>query len=52
LSYFIPIRGNGKETRVECINPKLITETEYEDVRKKLDFITKKYEEIYGEATK
>ena len=34
LSYWIPVYS---ETRIECINPKLITEGEYIDVKSFLD---------------
>ena len=35
ISYWIPIR-NG-ETRVECINPKLVSEEDYSEAKKVLD---------------
>jgi len=49
--FFIPIMGNGTKTKIECLNPKLLSENEYEDVRKKLEYITNKYEELYGKTT-
>lgn len=38
----IPIRKG--ETRVECINPVLLTDKQYEDVREKIKNLTKKVE--------
>ncbi len=35
ISYWIPIK-NG-ETRVECINPKLVSEEDYSEAKKVLD---------------
>lgn len=37
LYYFIPING---ETRIECINPKVITGEEYKEIQKFLDYQT------------
>ena len=37
ISYFIPIFG---ETRIECINPKMITGEEYMEIKKFLDYQT------------
>ena len=40
----IPIRKG--ETRVECINPVLLTDKQYEDVREKIKNLTKKVENV------
>lgn len=37
ISYFVPING---ETRIECINPKMITGEEYKEIQKFLDYQT------------
>lgn len=34
-SYLIPIREG--ETRVECVNPKMVSESDYADAKKALD---------------
>lgn len=39
----IPTRDS--ETRVECINPVLLTEGQYEETRKKIESLTEKVEE-------
>ena len=39
----IPTRDS--ETRVECINPVLLTEEQYEEVRKRIETLTEKVEE-------
>ena len=39
----IPMRDS--ETRVECINPVLLTEEQYEETRKKIESLTEKVEE-------
>lgn len=39
----IPTRDS--ETRVECINPVLLTEEQYEETRKKIESLTEKVEE-------
>lgn len=35
ISYWIPV--NNGETRVECINPKLVSEEDYSEAKKVLD---------------
>ena len=42
LTYWVPVYS---ETRIECINPKLITEEEYVDVKSFLD----KHQEMVNE---
>lgn len=39
----IPTRDS--ETRVECINPVLLTEEQYEEARKRIETLTEKVEE-------
>ena len=39
----IPTRDS--ETRVECINPVLLTEEQYEETRKRIETLTEKVEE-------
>ncbi len=39
----IPTRDS--ETRVECINPVLLTEEQYEETRKRIESLTEKVEE-------
>lgn len=47
-SYFIPIRG---ETRVECINPKLVDENEFQIHLKRLDEAKEQYDKVVKELT-
>lgn len=42
--YFIPIYEGG--SRLECINPVMVSEEEYADVKRKLDEIDKKYRQL------
>ena len=46
ISYWIPIK-NG-ETRIECINPKLVSEEDYSEAKKVLD----RNQEIVNEIIK
>lgn len=43
ISYIVPVFE--EPTRVECINPQLLDETQYEKVRLQLNKISKIYEE-------
>ena len=45
IAYAIP-DNSSKEIRVECLNPKLMTEQEYADVKTKLEKIDKAMENI------
>lgn len=47
IQYFIPIR-NG-ETRVECINPKLVSEEDYKEVKELLDKTKEKLNKIISD---
>lgn len=46
----IPIRDS--ETRVECINPVLLTEEQYEETRKKIESLTREIEETINTLKK
>lgn len=39
----VPVRG--EETKIECINPVLLTDEQYEEARKKIESLTEKVEE-------
>lgn len=44
LFYAIPVRG--EESRIECINPKLVSEEEFEKARQACEKITEKLKEL------
>ncbi len=44
LFYVIPVRG--EESRIECINPRLVNEKEYENAKQACEKITEKLKEI------
>lgn len=44
ISYYIPIK-NG-ETRIECLNPKLISEEDYTNIKNILDKTKQKLDEF------
>lgn len=35
VHYFLPVRN--QETKVECVNPKLITDSEFQEIKDRLD---------------
>ena len=39
----VPVRG--KETKIECINPALLTEEQYKDVEEKINILKQEVEE-------
>ena len=45
ISVYIPHYG---DSRLECINPVLLSENEYEDVRKRIEVINEEYEKLVG----
>lgn len=49
LSYFVPIKG---ESRVECINPKLIDKDEYKIHLKRLEKAEKEFYKVIDEINK
>ncbi len=44
LFYVIPVRG--EESRLECVNPKLVSEEEYEKAKRACEKITEKLKEL------
>ncbi len=44
ISYVIPVKD--EESRVECINPRFVTEEEYESARRSLDKAQKALDEV------
>jgi len=48
VAYFVPIR-HDTEHPVECINPKLLTDDEFEHVTERLNNIEKAYKEFMEE---
>lgn len=44
LFYIIPVRG--EESRLECINPKLVSKEDYEKAQRACEKITEKLKEI------
>lgn len=43
LHYVVPVKS---ENRVECLNPKLLSEQEYEEVKQKLNEVNFHYDKI------
>ena len=43
MRIIIPVREG--ETRVECINPALLTDEQYEETKKKIEEITERFDE-------
>jgi hypothetical protein len=46
ISYFVPIRG---ETRIECINPKLVDENEFQFHLERLNRAKEEFERVIKE---
>lgn len=42
--YFIPVRTG--ESRIECVNPKLVGGKEYKEITKKLEILEKRIDEL------
>lgn len=50
IHYILPVRD--QPTKVECINPRFLTEKEYKEIADRIDVYTKKLELIKTENTK
>lgn len=50
LFYVIPVRG--EESRLECINPKLVSEEEYEKAHQACEKIAEKLKELTKDESK
>jgi hypothetical protein len=44
--YLIPVREG--ETRVECVNPKLVSESDFTEAKKALDNMIERVNNLYG----
>ena len=47
IYYFIPVRN--QETKIECINPKLVSEDDYKKAKEALDNMNLKLQEIISD---
>lgn len=51
VAYFVPV-FEEPESPIECINPKLITDDEFEHITEKLKDLNEKYDEFLKEIRK